>query len=61
MDALDYRILTKRQELRDLLRFALSQSTVFLPMVRDLKLEISVCDCALNKLYRRHAVRAVLR
>lgn len=51
----------KRQELRDLLRFALSQNIVFLPLVKDLKLEISVCDCVLEKMYRKHASRVVSR
>lgn len=50
MDALEYKILTKRQTLRDLLRYALKQSPVLLPVIRELKFEISVCDLAIRQL-----------
>jgi len=51
MEALEYKILAKRQVLRDLLRFALQQAPVYLPVVRDLRYELTVCDCALRQLY----------
>lgn len=55
MDTLEFKILAKRQELRDTLRFALSQAPVFLPVIRVLKAEISICDRALVKLSQRRA------
>lgn len=58
---LEYRILSKRQALRDLLRYALTQSPVFLSVIKDLRFEISVCDCALMELNRRPVARVNLR
>ena len=55
MEALEFQILSKRQQLRDLLTFALKQAPVFLPMVKKLKNEISVCDLALTQLHSRRA------
>lgn len=58
MDALEYKILAKRQGLRDLLQYAMRQSPVYLPIIGSLKYEISVCDCALRQLsFRRTQVR----
>lgn len=50
--------MAKRQQLRDLLVYALAVNPVFLPIVKDLRLEISVCDYALQKLYRSRRMAA---
>lgn len=60
MEALEYKILAKRQELRDVLNYALSQHTVFLPVIRQLRTSISLCNQALVQLYRKRAMKARL-
>jgi len=50
MEALEFKILTKRRELQDLLSYALNQSPVYLPVIKSLKVEIKLCDAALVKL-----------
>jgi hypothetical protein len=55
MAALEFKILAKRQDLRDLLKYALQQAPVYLPVIRNLKAEILICDAALQQLSFRRA------
>lgn len=50
MDVLEFKILAKRQGLKDQLRYALRQAPIFLRVIRELKAEILICDAALLQL-----------
>lgn len=47
METIEYRILQKRQQLKDLLNFALKQNPAHLTLIKELKSDISVCDYAI--------------
>jgi len=53
MESLEYKILSKKQELKDLLTFALSQTPIYLPVVKEIRYELTMCERALKQLYSR--------
>lgn len=52
MDKMEFNILKVRQSLKDKLSVALRQNPTFMFEIRDLKIQIAVCDLALNKIKR---------
>ena len=50
MEGLEFKILAKRQDLRDLLVLELSQSVIYLPKVTLLRSQINLCDYVLDQL-----------
>lgn len=51
MENAELQILRKKQQLRNLLTYAVKQSPVFLFLIRDIKAEIDFCDCMLVEFY----------
>lgn len=49
MDKMEFNILKVRQSLKDKLCFALKQNPTFMFEIKDLKIQIAICDLALNK------------
>jgi hypothetical protein len=53
MEAIEYRIFQKRQQLRDLLNFTLRQNPTQLLLVKEIKNQILVCDYAIDNLLNK--------
>lgn len=59
MERTEYQILQKRQQLRDLLVYALAQAPVSLNAIRALKSDIQICDYVLCELVTRRRLSKI--
>jgi len=60
MEALELNLIAKKQELEDVLTYALNHAPVYLTVVKKLKEDIEFCDLALKELRSKKAFSALL-